>query len=475
MVPNYALKGVGFALGSSRYQQLTDGTLNKDASPTTGGGSPAGSVFGALGTVMISAWTAGTSSTITDWRGLITPPTVGVAAPFSAFSTNFRTAASPIRPSSLSVLGTMQDGTTFNVTAGADGKINGTRVKGRIDYQFGLVELFFVNPSGDEGLSTDLSFLGISGLTSMPVDLVMLSTLRYNAVSFSYLPLDAALLGIDPVRLPNDGRVPIFRAGGFAVIGHKKTTTPATVSNGQTINLARTRLSRVRVLGDDNAVINTGYSANLEAGLVTFSSVTGYVQPVRIEDRIEDMRLVKDVQINGAVTFSNSTSHDYPMGSYVSSALMLGDLKARTSLVFDQATWDGVSYSDVLDGSTSLASFNDIDYPITTTNAGALTERWALRFTSSTAFQIIGEHLGVISSGDINSLTAPINPRTGEPYFTIPEAGWGTGWSVGNVLRINTVGAQAPVYAVRTVQQGPEAGSDYTFSILARGNVDNPL
>ena len=78
--------------------------------------------------------------------------------------------------------------------------------------------------------------------------MVAASSLRYSAVAYSYLPLDAALLGIDPVRLPSDGRVPIFRPGGFAVVGHTGRIT-ASVSNGQTIDCARVRLSRVRVVG----------------------------------------------------------------------------------------------------------------------------------------------------------------------------------------------------------------------------------
>lgn len=26
---------------------------------------------------------------------------------------------------------------------------------------------------------------------------------------------------------------------------------------------------------------------------------------------------------------------------------------------------------------------------------------------------------------------APVNPSTGEPYFKVPQDGWGTGWSAG--------------------------------------------
>ena len=470
MVPGYTLKGVGFTLGASRYQQLTDGTLLKDVSPTTGGGTPAGSVSAATGVVTVLSWSAGASPTLADWRGLIAPPSVGVAAPFSAFSTVFRTATSPLRPGSVSVLGTLQDGTTFNVTAGVDGKINGTRVKGRVDYQYGLVELYFVNPAGDSGLDVDLSFLQIAGVTTTPADLAMLNSLRYNAVAFSYLPLDANILGIDSVRLPSNGQVPIFRTGGFAVVGHTGAIT-ATVSNAQVINCARVRLSRVRVIGHDGAVINTGYTPDLEAGTVTFTNVTGYSQPVTVEHRVEDMAVVKDVQISGEITFTRPLTHDYPVGSFVSSALVAGDLKSRVSTLFDQATWTSV-WADSPIGTNATGTFNDVLAPVVVTNAGALTERWALIFTSTTAFNVVGEHVGVIGTGNINAECAPINPSTAAPYFSVPALGWGIGWGIGNVLRFNTVGAMAPVWAVRTIQQGPATGTEHSFTLLSRGDVD---
>lgn len=471
---DYTLKGVSFGLGTDKYAQSTDGTLFKNQSPTTGIGTPAGSVSGPLGTVFIQDWAAGVDPTLLNWRGLVAPPTVGATAPFTAYSTVFRTAATPLRPSSLSILGTMQDGTTFNVTADSNGKINGTRVKGRVDYQYGLVELFFVQPGGDADLNVDLSFLGISGLSVIPADLVMTNTLRYNAVAFSYLPLDAELLGIDPVRLPSDGRVPIFRPGGFAVVGHTGTIE-ATVSNGQVIDCARVRLSRVRVIGHDGVTINTGYTADLEAGTVTFTDVTGYSQPVTVEHRIEDMGVVREVQIGGAVTLTRPITHNYPSpGSYISSALVAQDLKARVSIFFDQATWDSVTWKDSVVGSAALATYNDVLAPLVLTNKGASSERWAIRFTNTTAFDVIGEHVGVIASGNTGTNCAPVNPATGSPYFTILATGWGSGWAVGNVLRFNTVGALFPVWVVRTIQQGAESVIDDKFTILVRGDVDRP-
>jgi hypothetical protein len=430
-------------------------------------------VLPALGEVVIEAWTAGAPSAISDWRGVIAPPTEGLSAPFCAPSTIFRTSASPLRPGSVSVLGTLQDGTTFNVTASTDGTINGTRVKGRVDYQYGAIELYFVNPAGEAALNVDLNHLSIGGLTSVPADLVRLPTLRYNAVAYSYLPLDANLLGIDPVRLPSDGRVPIFRAGGLAVLGHTAKIT-ATVANGQTVNCARTRLARVRVVGADGTVITTGYSADLDAGTVTFTNVAGYSQPITIEHRVEDMAVVRDAQIGGEISFTRALTHDYPAsGSYVSSALVAGDLKSRVSVLFDQATWTGV-WADSVAGTPATGTFNDALAPIIVTNRGAVTERWALTFTSTTAFNVMGEHVGVIALGNINAECAPLNPATGVPYFTLPALGWGSGWAAGNVLRFNTVGAMTPIWVVRTVQQGPNTGTEHAFTILSRGDVDRP-
>ncbi len=474
-VQNRVLRGVSFRIGATQYQQMTDDTLVRNVAPDTGVGIPSGTVYSAIGSITLTNWVEGASSTIADWRGVMVPPSEGVEAPFTAFQTVFRTAAAPVRPGSLSVLGTLQDGTTFNVTAGTDGKINGTRVKGKVDYEFGLVQLFFVNPDGPTDRNVDLTWLGIAGLTTIPADLAKLNSLRYNAVSYSYLPLDASLLGIDPVRLPSDGRVPIFRPGSMVIVGNTKTSSPFTPSNGQTIDLARTRLSRAVVRDSTGTAVYTGYSTNLESGMLTFSDVSGMAAPVTIEDRIEDMAVVRDVQISGELTFTKAMTHAYPvLGSYISSAVEFGDRKARVSVTFDQGTWNGLDWVDTPVGAGAPASYNTALSPIIVTNKGASTERFALWFTSTTDFRVIGEHIGQIALGNINAECAPINPATGQPYFTVPVLGWGSGWASGNVLRLNTIGALCPVWAVRTTQPGPEAGIDYSFDLLTRGDVDRP-
>ena len=465
---------LSFTTADRRYFDR-QGRLYTDLDLSTGAATLAGTVNYATGKASVTILSEGDANTgtvlsMSTTQALLQVPEI-----------KFRTSVAPIRPGGFVVQFVLsKDATqsTRTLTADINGTINASDVKGEIDYETGVVSLRFgemVIAAGFENESWyHPDYLSNDGKIWRPYS-AMADSIRYAAVAYTYLPLDADVLGLDPVRLPQDGRVPIFRPGGFAVVGHTATTSPATVSAAQTLDVGRTRLSRVRVLGDDGATIFTGYTADLEAGTVTFTDVTGYSQPITIEHRIEDMAQIGDVQISGALGFTRQLTHDFPSpGSYVSSALIAGDLRSRVSLLFDQQTWDGTTWLNAMDGAPATGTYNNTLSPVEVNNMGAVTERWAFRFTSTTAFQIIGEHVGVIGTGTINAATAPINPATGTPYFIVPEEGWGGGWSVGNIVRMNTIGAQFPVWVVRTVQQGPEAGLDYSFSMVTRGGVDRP-
>lgn len=461
---------VNFTLGGNTYFDNL-GKIFYQLDPTTGAGVLAGSLNYQSGETTINAWASAASSTLALKSLLTTMDGQPVD------EATFRVPVAPVRAGSFQLLATRLTGGTVNVTPGADGIISGTNVRGYINYQTGVVRVRFgtlvVAAGNESAIWYKAEAVLADGKIFRPYP-VFANTIRYNAVAFTYLPLDADLLGIDPVRLPQDGRVPIFRKGGFVVIGNKQTTTPATAVNAGVVNTGRTRLSRVKVIGNNGVAITSGFTQNLEAGTVTFTNVTGYSQPVRVEHRIEDMLRVSDVQINGELSFTRPATHAYPVGSQVSSALIADNLKARVSFLFDQATWDTTTFIDEVVGAAAAGTYNTVVAPITVTNKGAVSERWALRFTSSTAFQIIGQHVGVIGVSTINETTAPINPATGTPYFTILATGWGTGWSVGNILRLTTVGATFPLWVARTVQQGAESVQDDSFTLLVRGDVDRP-
>ena len=489
-LPGQSLKASAFMLGTEFFGvNKDDGSVSRNPSAATGIGTPAGAqavVAGSPG-LLLTSWPAGVSSAPTMLAGATQPDVSGINSLLTIDRVSFRTAVSPLVNTGLNVAGSWASGATFSVTPNTDGVIStGTAnsggtpgtlgVFGRVDYNTGLVRLAFGRrvQDADAGQADviDVRDLGISGVNYIKSVRAQADTLRYNASGYSYLPLDADILGINTVRLPADGRVPIFRPGYYVVVGHSGEIE-ATVSNGQTINCARTRLSRVSVIGSDNLPINTGWSADLDAGTVLFSDVTGYHQPVKVVHRIEDMALVRDVTIDGQLSLTRQLTHEFPLGSYVSSALMLGDLQARVSVLFDQISL-GTTWADSTSNPILTASYNDVLAPIEVTNSGAVTERWAVVFSNTTSYQVIGEHVGVIATGTTGADCAPVNPATGQPYFTLRALGWGSGWAVGNVLRFNTVACASPVWAVLTVLQGPETVVRDTYSILLRGDIDRP-
>lgn len=392
----------------------------------------------------------------------------------------FRTAAAPLRPSSLSLQLPAPGGGVQIVTSNAQGQLVGQGVVGTVDFEFGLVRIAFgdmvpkaeienepwYNPSTEDG----------AGNAWRPSPQVM-STLRYAAVAYEVIPVDPEIIGVNPVRLPSDGRVPIFEVGDYAVVHTHDALPPQAVTDGQTISLGVERLSRIVIWGADNKEILHGWARDLDAGTVQILNRDGWAQPVRIAWSIEHMALIREAQIGGQITLNRPLTHHFPAGgkSYISSALMLGDRYARVSHLFDQEAWDGVSYLDFVSGKVATATYNDTANPVLVDNTGAITQRWALQFLTPTTVRVVGESVGVVvASHPIANDLAPINPNTGTPYFTMRKAGWGSGWAAGNLVRINTVGAGAGFSLVRAVQPGDYTELDHRFSILARVDIDRP-
>lgn len=288
----------------------------------------------------------------------------------------------------------------------------------------------------------------------------------------AYPTVDEAILGVDASQFVNTGgRVQIFRKDEAVVLHHTATTSPMTVTNGQDVDLGRERLSKVRVYGNDGLEINGNFTPNLTTGHVVFGTVSGFSQPITIKHRIEDMLLVAEAT-EQSLTVGRAVTHDFPSGSKVSSVMMFGDMQARVHPGFQQATWTGV-FSDSIIGSGITADYNEAVNPIVVTNAGAITERWAIIFTSSTTFKVVGEQVGeILTGGSTSTPTAPLNPATGVPYFTIAAAGWGTGWATGNVRRVDTDGANAPVWVILSIAPSdPFVGQD-SVTLAIRGNVN---
>lgn len=486
-VPTSAqLRNLSFLVGGKLHSQGTvdPSKLVTNLNPLTGTGTEVGTVNLATGETFLTSWTAGLVNTMSGFTaGILENKNVlAESSRYIDSSFVFRVAGAPLRPSGFSVMGSFSDGTTFNITADQYGKIDTPAFMGFVNYSTGVCLLVAKEPNGTVAAQNAIVYNlppFLSAIQGYPAVVVastrgfVTPSLRYNAVSYSYLPLDAGILGLDPVRLPSDGRVPIFKSGRVVVVHNTQKLAAQTVSNGQTVDCGRTLLSRIRVFGNDGLEITTGFTKNLDAGTITFTNVAGMSQPVTIEHRIEDEALCADAQITGDLRLTRPLTHAYPANtSYVSSAYVAGTLQAAAQDAFSQEAWTNV-WSDVRIGNPLLAQYNDTDNPLVVTNAGAITERWALIFQSSTTFNVVGENVGLIISGDTATTLAPVNPATGVPYFTLQAAGWGSGWVAGNVLRFNTSGANFPLWVARTVMQSPSAppGTDQ-ITISVRGDID---
>ena len=284
--------------------------------------------------------------------------------------------------------------------------------------------------------------------------------------------ITTAILGVGTPR--------VLRPNDAVLIASTIANAAAAVSNGSTTTTGRTSLSRLRVIGNSGVVhasfvlnqpvpSGVGCTADLTAGTVTFTDVSGMSQPVTVEHRIEEMSVVASIA-GTTLTLSRALSRAYPAGTRVSSLLMLGDLKARVGVTFAQTAWTGV-FADAVLGGSPAADYDIAGNPIVVTNKGAVNERWYALFTNTTTFRLIGEQLGEIGTFGTGSVCAPNNPATGVPYFTIPSVGWGSGWAAGNVFRFNTAGANAPIWVGRSVAPSTPAGDD-SVTLQFRGYVN---
>jgi hypothetical protein len=297
------------------------------------------------------------------------------------------------------------------------------------------------------------------------------SSMTYASTLFTYTPVGASVTGVDPAPYASNGEVPIFKVGNIVVIHNTVTRAPVTAVNGGTV-ATRADIADARVIGSDGVEITSGFTVNKATGLVTFTNVTGWANPVTVKDRIEDLCTLTAATPAGLLTLSKPLNHAYTSGvSFVSSAYDAKDLQGRAHPGFQQQTWTGV-WSDSIIGAGISADYNEAAYPFVMTNKGAVKERWALIFTSTAGGVIVGEQVGQIGVFSTSTTTAPNNPMTGSPYFTIDPLGWGSGWSNGNVYRFNTDGAQFPAWFIRSINPSdPFVGQDKA-TMAVRGDIN---
>jgi len=89
-------------------------------------------------------------------------------------------------------------------------------------------------------------------------------------------------------------------------------------------------------------------------------------------------------------------------------------------------------------GNSNNGNFDTTNSPIVVHPAGGVAQKWTLSFVSNFAYNVIGDTLGSITSGNVSSDCVPINPANNKPYFTLPSAGWTGTFASGDTVTFYT-------------------------------------
>ena len=371
----------------------------------------------------------------------------------------FRTPGSPLKQANFQLIAVAYDGSLVNASADAQGELVGGGVTGTVNTNTGVVKATFAKP-------------------------IMASSARYNTVLLTALPLDAARIGLDPVRLPADGKVPIYQDGDTLVLSHTASQAVGEPAGGAVLDAGRDYVADLYLVGaNGKRLAPSQYTEDRDTGLLTLKAGYSLVDdtgaavtaPLTFVNRIEHMSLVLDVQISGDLTLADPLVHDYPAGeTMVSSCLQFGDRFASWANNFVQQSWNSASpnWGSAPVGGAISANYNWADHPVQVTDRGAVDEQWALVFTGTSTYNVIGKTRGLIASGNLTTDLAPLNPNTGTPFFVLEAAGFSSGWAGNNVVRFDTSSALAPIWLLRCISVGRATHPDDRFEVFQRGDAD---
>ncbi|GAP76996.1 PUTATIVE TRANSMEMBRANE PROTEIN [Pseudoalteromonas sp. SW0106-04] len=342
---------------------------------------------------------------------------------------------------------TLANGSQFSVSATDTGEITHANINGTI------------NANGDVSLSAATG--------------VDITHLEYDIDWLEEHVMDADWLHIDPNSLPNNGRVSIFHVNNIVRIQHHDAVERPSLGQGDTVQVLK-EAAHVELYDKDWQRLYTPDDANFSydktSGLVTInagiSSFTGPFTITSVQSELVTVDHINDKELR----FLTPLTRTYPAGSRISSAYVLGDLQALPKDERTIAAWQNDFGASTPPGSASL---NTTQYPIEMTNLGAINQRWAVVFDSETAYRVIGEHLGVVYSGDILNDCIVMNPFVQAPYFIIRKEAFGAGLLPGEAFLFETLSAAPPIMVSRAVNPG-HSSIEYDKSTLSlRGNRDS--
>ena len=128
--------------------------------------------------------------------------------------------------------------------------------------------------------------------------------------------------------------------------------------------------------------------------------------------------------------------------------------------------------SDTSVVTTNTGAYDAITNPILAPNISSVEQTWALTFTTSVAFDVTGDVLGAVGSGNTTSDTSPTNSTYGLPYFTLLFAGFSGLFDAGDTITFTTSPASAPIWQKRVVPIGANSLTANSVVLAADGSSE---
>ena len=115
---------------------------------------------------------------------------------------------------------------------------------------------------------------------------------------------------------------------------------------------------------------------------------------------------------------------------------------------------------------SAAGTYDEATYPLVVDNRGSVTDSFTILFSDATNFGCTGVAEGSLGAGNTLNNFAPINPITGQPYFTLNKDGWGGTWVNGDTITFKTVAAASGIWLKEIV---PPATAAEPFNLLVLG------
>ncbi|MBF0418119.1 MAG: hypothetical protein HQL86_07725 [Magnetococcales bacterium] len=121
--------------------------------------------------------------------------------------------------------------------------------------------------------------------------------------------------------------------------------------------------------------------------------------------------------------------------------------------------------------SSQAGSYDRNGFPLILDHIGSIEQTWNLTFTSTTQFLCVGNDLGIVGGGAIQTDFAPLNPDFDKPYFTLTGGSppWGGTFASGDTVTFATHPAAIPLWEKRTVPPGASSHSGNQVIVAISG------